>query len=67
VPKELVDVTEVGREFLIKSGYFFAQLEKTDFDASKKQWVLTFNVGLAVGKLKKVVVDDTTGKVVAIE
>jgi len=67
VPKELIDVTEAARDFLTKSGYFFFQLDKTDFDASKKQWILTFNVGLAVVKLKKVIVDDATGKVVAIE
>ncbi len=67
MPKELIDVTEAARDFLTKSGYFFAQLEKTDFDSGKKQWILTFNVGLAAAKLKKVVIDDATGKVVAIE
>ena len=67
MPKELIDVTEVGRDFLLKSGYFLAQLEKTEFDAEKNQWVLTFNVGLSVAKLKKVVISDSTGKVVAIE
>ncbi len=67
MPKELIDVTETGRDFLTKSGYMFAQLEKTDFDAGEKQWILTFNVGLAAAKLKKVVIDDATGKVVAIE
>ncbi len=67
MPKELIDVTEAGRDFLTKSGYFFVQLEKTDFDAAKKQWALTFNVSIAGPKLKKVIVDDATGKVVAIE
>jgi hypothetical protein len=67
MPKELIDVTEAARDFLTKSGYFLAQIEKTEFDAGKKQWILTFNVGLSAVKLKKVVVDDATGKVVAIE
>jgi hypothetical protein len=67
MPRELIDLAEAGRDFLTKSGYLFARLEKTDFDASKKQWVLTFDVGLSGVKLKKVVVDDATGKVVAIE
>ncbi|MFI5098332.1 MAG: hypothetical protein ACHQT6_10200 [Candidatus Acidiferrales bacterium] len=67
MPKELIDVTEAARDFLTKSGYFFFQLEKTDFDASKKQWILTFNVNIAAAKLKKVLVDDATGKVLAIE
>ncbi|MFI5095040.1 MAG: hypothetical protein ACHQIK_16480 [Candidatus Acidiferrales bacterium] len=67
MPKELIDVTEAARDFLTKSGYFFFQLEKTDFDAAKKQWILTFNVNIAAAKLKKVLVDDATGKVLAIE
>ncbi len=67
MPKELTDVTEAARDFLTKSGYFFFQLEKTDFDAGKKQWILTFNVNIAAAKLKKVLVDDATGKVLAIE
>ena len=67
MPKELIDVAEVARDFLMKSGYFLAQIEKTEFDADKKQWVLTFNVGLGAVKLKKVVVDDATGKVVSVE
>jgi len=67
MPKELIDVTEAARDFLTKSGYFFFQLEKTDFDAVKKQWILTFNVNISAAKLKKVLVDDATGKVLAIE
>lgn len=67
MPKELIDVTEAARDFLMKSGYFLAQIEKTEFDADKKQWILTFNVGLGAAKLKKVVVDDATGKVVSID
>ena len=67
MPKELIDLAETGRDFLTRTGYFYARLEKTDFDAGKKQWILTFDVGLAAVKLKKVLIDDATGKVVAIE
>ncbi len=67
MPKELIDVTEAAKDFLMKSGYFFAQLEKTDFDGGQKRWILTFNVGLAAPKLKKVAIDDATGKVLSIE
>ncbi len=67
MPKELIDVMEAARDFLTKSGYFFFQLERTEFDATKKQWILTFNVSISAAKLKKVLVDDATGKVLAIE
>ncbi len=67
MPIELVSVTETAKEFLAKSGYLFVQLQKADFDAAKKQWNLVFNVGFTAEKLKKVVIDDTTGKVVAFE
>jgi hypothetical protein len=67
MPKELLDVTEVARDFLTKAGYFFAQLEKTEFDSAKNRWILTFNVSIAANKLKKILIDDATGKVVAIE
>jgi hypothetical protein len=62
-----MSVTETAKEFLGKSGYLFAQLQKADFDAGKKQWNLVFNVGFTAEKLKRVVVDDTTGKVVAFD
>jgi hypothetical protein len=67
VPKELIDVTEVAKDFLSKAGYLFTQLEKTDFDAALRQWILTFNVSIGPAKLKKVVLDDATGKVLSLE
>jgi hypothetical protein len=67
MPKELIDVTEAARDFLTRSGYFIAQLEKTEFDDNQNRWILTFNVGLAAPKLKKVVIDDATGKILSIE
>jgi hypothetical protein len=63
----LVNVTEVARDFLAKSGYVFPQLEKADCDQGKQQWALTFNVSLGPAKLKKVVVDEATGQVVVFE
>jgi hypothetical protein len=67
MPRTLVSTTEAARDFLVKSGYLFPQLEKVDFDQSKQQWALTFNVGIGQPKLKKVVVDETSGQVVAFE
>jgi hypothetical protein len=67
VPTELMSATEMAREYLAKSGYPFAQLHKADLDTQKRQWILVFDVSLAGTKLKRVVIDDTTGKVVAFE
>jgi hypothetical protein len=67
VPTELINVTETARDFLTKSGYVFFQLQKADFDAGKNQWKLTYDVGLSAVKLKTVVIDGATGKVVAFE
>lgn len=67
MPRTLVSATESARDFLAKSGYAFPQLEKVDFDQTKQQWTLTFNVGLGQPKLKKVVVDEASGQVVAFE
>jgi hypothetical protein len=67
LPIELVTVTEIAKEFLIKAGNLFARLEKADFDKSKGQWVLTFDVGFTAPKIKKVIVDDSTKKVIAFE
>ena len=67
MPTELMSVTETAREFLVKSGYAFFQLQRADFDASKNQWNLTFDVGFSVTKLKRIVIDGASGKVVAFE
>ena len=67
VPTELLSVTEAAREFLAKSGYVFSQLQKAEFDAAKHQWNLVYDVGFTVEKIKKVVIDDATGKVVQFE
>jgi hypothetical protein len=67
VPTELLSAAEIARDFLVKAGHAFARLEKAEFDEAKGQWNLQFDVGLAVVKLKNIVVDDTTGKVVAVE
>ena len=67
MPTELMSVTETAREFLVKSGYAFFQLQKADFDASSNQWNLTFDVGFTAPKLKKIVIDGASGKVVAFE
>lgn len=67
MPRTLVNVTEVARDFLAKSGYVFPQLEKAEFEQGKQQWGLTFNVGIGQVRLKKVVVDETSGQVVAFE
>jgi hypothetical protein len=63
----LIDCTEAAQDFLRKSGYVFAQLDKIDLDKDKQQWILVFNVGVATPESKKVVVDDATGKVVWFE
>ncbi len=67
MPTELLSVTEAARDFLTKSGYFFARLDKADLDSARNEWVLTFDVGLAAQKLKKVRVDGSTAKVVGFE
>lgn len=67
MPKTLMDVTETAQEFLRTSGYLFSYLDNIRLDQDKQQWILTFNVGVASPKLKKVVVDDATGQVVAFE
>ena len=67
MPRTLVSATEAARDFLTKSGYLFTQLEKVDFDQAKQQWTPSFNVGVGQPKLKKVVVDEESGQVVAFE
>ena len=67
MPTDLLAMAEVARDFLAKSGYLFAQLEKSEFDAEKKQWVLIFNVAISEKRLKKVVIDESTAKVIAFE
>jgi hypothetical protein len=67
MPKTLIDVTEAAQEFLKTSGYVFTYLDKIQLDSDKRQWNLTFNVGVATPKTKTVVVDDESGKVVAFE
>jgi hypothetical protein len=60
-------MTEAAKAFLAKSGYPFVRLEKADLDKAKNEWVLTFDVGIANAKLKKVHVNGATGEVVAFE
>lgn len=67
MPTELLSVTEAAKAFLEKSGYVFGRLEKADLDRTSNQWVLTFDVGLSVPKLKIVRIDVETGKVVGFE
>jgi hypothetical protein len=67
VPTELMSVTETARDFLTKSGYVFFRLQKAEFDAAKNQWNLVYDVGVSVEKIKRVVIDGATGKVVAFE
>ena len=67
MPTELMSVTETARDFLSKSGYAFFRLQKAELDAAKNQWNLVYDVGLTVEKIKKVVIDGATGKVVAFE
>lgn len=67
MPTELLSVTEKAREFLAKSGYAFAQLQKAEFDAVKNQWNLFYDVRITREKNKKVVIDDITGNVVRFE
>jgi hypothetical protein len=64
VPTELLSVTEKAKEFLVSTGYAFFRLQKAEFDAAKNQWSLVYDVGLTTEKIKKVVIDDATGKVV---
>lgn len=67
MPTELMSATEIAREFLTKSGYVFFHLQRADFDSSKNQWRLTYDVGLTTEKIKAIVIDAATGKVVAFE
>jgi hypothetical protein len=64
---ELLSVTEAAREFLAKSGYSFFRLQKAELDVAKNEWNLVYDVGISVEKIKKVVIDDATGKVVKFE
>ncbi len=64
---ELLTVTEKAQEFLAKSGYSFAWLEKAELDKSKDQWRLIYNVSLTGERTKTVTVDNSTGKVVGFE
>ena len=67
MPIELVTVAEIAKEFIVKSGYSFARLEKADLDISSGQWRLIFDVGVTTVIKKTVVVDNSTGKVVGFE
>jgi hypothetical protein len=67
VPTELLSATEAASEFLTKSSYAFIRLQKAEFDAAKNQWNLVYDVGFTVEKIKKVVIDGATGKVVQFE
>lgn len=67
MPTDLLSVTEIAEDFLTKSGYPFARLEKTYFDEPGRRWVLTFDVSLANPRLKDVVIGSDTGKVISFE
>ena len=65
--QDLLNVTESARDFLMKSGFLVARLDKAEQLPKLNQWRLTFNVGLGKVEHKTVVVDDSSGKVVAFE
>jgi hypothetical protein len=67
MPTELLSVTETARQFPTQAGYVFFKLQRADFDAAKRQWNLTYDVGVTSEKVKKVVIDDPSGKVVEFE
>lgn len=64
---DLLSVSEVAKDFLSKSGYMFARLEKSAFDAEHDAWRLTFDVGITLQKFKTVSVDAKSMRVVAFE
>ncbi len=67
MPADLLTVTENAKQFLAKSGHLFPLLEKAELDENKKQWRLTFNVGISQPRPKTVIVESSTGTVVGFE
>lgn len=67
MPTELLSVAETASQFLTLAGYVFFKLQRADFDIAKRQWTLTYDVGVTSEKVKKVVIDDPSGKVVQFE
>ncbi len=67
MPADLLTVTENAKQFLVKSGYLFTMLEKAELDENKEQWRLTFNVAITEPKLKTVIIESSTGRVVGFE
>ena len=67
MPTELLNATEVAKEFLTKAGHIFAKIEEAKFDSTKEEWRLLFDVGIAREKRKTVIVSAKTGQVVAVE
>lgn len=67
MPADLLPATEAAKEFLAKSGYPFARLDKAELKDIQRQWRLVFDVGVAKPLLKTVVLDSESGKVIGVE
>ncbi len=63
---DLLTLTDTAKDFLQKAGYLFIKLRSANFDPSKNQWFLQFDVGLSQPDLKKLTLDDS-GKVLSLE
>jgi hypothetical protein len=66
LPTDLLMMTEAAGAFLAKAGHLFFKLQSANFDHSKNQWVLQFDVGLNNPNVKKLTLDQT-GKVLSFE
>jgi len=65
--QDLLSMTETARDFLMKSGFLIAKLDKAQKVPDSNQWRLTFDVGISHTQYKTVVVDESLGKVVGLE
>jgi hypothetical protein len=64
---DVEETVDKAGSFLTKSGYATFKLQSINFDKSKNQWTVKFEIGALFIEYVTVVIDDSTGKIITFE
>lgn len=59
--------TVIATKFLVESGYKSPKLDSATFNAEKSRWEVTYDIGYSIVKLRIVIIDDVSQKVIGFE
>ncbi len=62
---DIDEVTEKARNYLQSAGYYASKINKITAEGNK--WIVLLDTGALINAVKKVTIEDNTGKVVGFE